>query len=77
MRIIKNIVCLGLLICNCIVFAQEKNVFLDRAYWKSNPCLDQVKEKIKEGHDATKLNKFQFDAVSWALIEKVDNETVK
>ena len=57
--------------------AQEKNVFLDKAFWKKQPSLDLIKQKIKEGHDATQLNPFGFDAVTGALFAKVDNTIVK
>lgn len=58
-------------------FAQSKNIFLDRAYWKTNPSIADIEQKISEGHDIAQLSSSAFDAVSWALIEKVDNKTVK
>ena len=58
------------------VLAEEGNIFLERSFWKTNPSVEVVKEKIAAGHDATELNQFAFDAVSWALIEKVDNSTI-
>jgi ankyrin repeat protein len=58
-------------------FAQESNVFLDREFWKTNPAVSIVKEQIKLGNDPAQLNNNAFDAISYALIEKVDNETVK
>ena len=58
-------------------FAQESNIFLNRDYWKSNPSIADIDKKISEGHDIAELNPFAFDAVTWALIEKADNETVK
>ncbi|WP_299439741.1 ankyrin repeat domain-containing protein [uncultured Aquimarina sp.] len=58
------------------VSAQE-NVFLDRNYWKSNPTIQQIDKDIASGNDPAELNRFAFDAVSWALIEKVDNQTIK
>ncbi|WP_299522996.1 ankyrin repeat domain-containing protein [Winogradskyella sp.] len=58
-------------------FAQESNVFLDRDYWKSNPSIADIDKKIVEGHDISELNRNAFDAITYALIEKVDNETVK
>ncbi|GAB1856514.1 ankyrin repeat domain-containing protein [Flavobacteriaceae bacterium MHTCC 0001] len=60
-----------------LTISAQDNVFLDRAYWKQNPTLDQVKADIKAGNDPTQLNRHAFDAVSWALIEKVDNKIVK
>ncbi|MCT4628625.1 ankyrin repeat domain-containing protein [Winogradskyella sp.] len=69
---------IALLFCfTTSVFAQESNIFHDRSFWKQNPSIDIIKKHIKEGHNATTLNRNAFDAVSWALIEKVDNEIVK
>lgn len=58
-------------------FAQNKNVFHDRNFWKENPSIDTINKYINEGHDPASLNRFSFDAVSWALIENTDNKTVK
>lgn len=55
----------------------QENVFLDRTYWKDNPSIEQIDKDITLGNDPTELNKFAFDAVSFALLEKVDNETIK
>ncbi|MEL6813108.1 MAG: ankyrin repeat domain-containing protein, partial [Bacteroidota bacterium] len=44
---------------------------------KANPSVEQIKRDIQQGNDAAQLNEFAFDAVSWALIEKVDNATIK
>ena len=58
-------------------FAQESNVFHDRAFWKTNPDIATIDKHIAAGHSISSLNQHAFDAVSWALIEKTDNETVK
>ncbi|WP_299609384.1 ankyrin repeat domain-containing protein [uncultured Aquimarina sp.] len=70
--------------CTCLILVfvltkmtAQQNVFLDRAYWKANPTIDQIDKDIANGNDPTELNRFAFDAVSWALIEKVDNTTIK
>lgn len=77
MKVLHNIGLALILLISTPFFAQESNVFLDRAYWKSNPTIADIDKKIKEGNDIAQLNKAAFDAVSWALIEKVDNETIK
>lgn len=59
-----------------ISFAED-NTFLDRSYWKSNPSIADINQKIDEGHDVTDMNEYAFDAVCYALIEKVDNNTIK
>jgi len=55
----------------------QENVFLSRDYWKNGPSLDQVKRDISLGNDPAQLNAFAFDAVVYALLEKVDDEVVK
>ncbi|ARV14144.1 ankyrin repeat domain-containing protein [Polaribacter sp. SA4-12] len=76
----KKIVLL-LLVFPCIFFAQRRgpkseNVFHDRAFWKTKPTVKVVKQKIKEGNDATKSNKAAFDAVSNAIMAKAPIETI-
>lgn len=58
-------------------FAQQSNAFLNRDYWKTNPTISDIDAKIKAGNDISELNGSAFDAVCYALMEKVDNETVK
>lgn len=55
----------------------QDNIFTDRSFWKSNPSIAIVDEKIAEGNDITELNSNAFDGVVYALLEKIDNETVK
>ena len=65
----KTMFCAFLFLSMGILHAQESNIFLDRNYWKENPSIEDVEEKIKEGHNVADLNKHYFDAVSYALIE--------
>lgn len=55
----------------------QENVFLARDYWKANPSITQVEKDIKAGNDPTQLNSNAFDAVVYALLEQVDNTTIK
>ncbi|RNC80237.1 MAG: ankyrin repeat domain-containing protein [Winogradskyella sp.] len=59
------------------LFAQESNIFHDRKFWKQNPSVETIEKHIAQGNDITSLNSNAFDAVSWALIEKTDNATIK
>ncbi len=78
MRIIKQLLFgLFLLGMPIMAIAQDANIFLDRAYWKSNPTIEDIDKNIAEGNDISALNSFAFDAVSLALIQKVDNATIK
>lgn len=73
----KQLLIIGLLFVGFTTCAQEENVFLDRSFWKENPNLKTVKQKITEGNDATVFNSNAFDATVYALLEKADGEVVK
>jgi ankyrin repeat protein len=77
MRILKTHMFFAMLFISMVAVGQKKNVFHDRTFWKGNPNLETVKEKITEGNDATALNENAFDAVIYALLEKVDDDVVK
>jgi len=74
---IKTLLFLGLLCTVNVLNAQSKNIFLGRTYWKTNPTIAQVEQKITEGSSATKLNQSGFDAVVYALLENADNKVIK
>ncbi len=57
--------------------AQTKNIFLDRSFWKNNPTVELIEQKIKEGNDATASNSGGFDAVSQAILADAPNEVIK
>lgn len=57
--------------------AQEENIFLNRTFWKTNPSIELVKQKIAQGNNPSQLNPHSFDPISYALIENVDNATIK
>jgi ankyrin repeat protein len=71
-----------LLLFPTIFFAQKKgpkndNVFLNRDFWKTKPTVEVVKQKIKEGNDATKSNRSAFDGICYAILEKNSVETIE
>ena len=72
-KFILFVLCLS---CNLICLGQE-NIFTSRVYWTSNPTIEDVKSDIEYGNDPTEFNKYRFDAVTWAIIEDVSNETVQ
>lgn len=55
----------------------QENAFLDRDFWKANPSIARVEQAISQGNDPTELNPNMFDAVTYALLERADNETVR
>ncbi|MEM6718301.1 MAG: ankyrin repeat domain-containing protein [Bacteroidota bacterium] len=73
----KHIIIAAMLLFVGISWAQNSNEFLSRAYWKTNPSIADIDKKIANGNDIAELDRNMFDAVSMALIEKVDNQTIK
>jgi ankyrin repeat protein len=72
----KNIFLILLLFFTFSLNAQE-NTLLDRNFWKDKPILKTVKEKVKEGNDPSAFNRFSFDPVVYAILEKAPMETLK
>ncbi|WP_299667574.1 ankyrin repeat domain-containing protein [uncultured Polaribacter sp.] len=62
---------------NFFAFAQKENIFHDRDFWKTNPTIEIIDQKISEGNDISALNKNAFDAVVYAILENVENKTIK
>ena len=55
--------------------AQQKNIFHNRDFWKTNPTIKTIDKKIAEGNNASELNNNAFDGVVYAILEKTGNET--
>lgn len=55
----------------------QSNIFLGRDFWKTQPTIEQVKEKIKEGNSPTEFNKWSFDATVYAIISHAPTESIK
>jgi hypothetical protein len=73
----KKVSFIFILLLNCYGFSQNSNIFLERYFWKQNPTITQIEKKISEGNNIAALNKFAFDGVVFALLENVDNKTIK
>ncbi|WP_281751565.1 ankyrin repeat domain-containing protein [Neptunitalea chrysea] len=54
----------------------QKNVFLSNEYWKKNPTVQDVKEKIKGGNSVLEMNSRSFDATALAILEGAPVEVV-
>tara|TARA_R110002051_G_scaffold269806_2_gene330093 strand:- start:23208 stop:24728 length:1521 start_codon:yes stop_codon:yes gene_type:complete len=77
MKILKQIALTALLFVNFVGIAQEKNELLDRNFWKTNPDVATVKQKIAEGNDPVAFDSNSFDATTLAITSKADTEVVK
>ncbi|APG64828.1 hypothetical protein LPB136_05390 [Tenacibaculum todarodis] len=77
MKSLKLIVLFSLLLLSSIATAQNSNIFLKRNFWKTNPTIEQIEQKIKDGNNATKLNRAGFDAIVYALLENANENVIK
>lgn len=77
MKNLKNITFLFFALIHLVTIAQTNNIFIGRDFWKTNPTIEQVEQKIKEGNNPSQLNKFGFDAVVYALLENADKKVIK
>jgi len=57
--------------------AQTNNILFERSFWKENPDVATLKQKISEGNSATALNENGFDATVYAIIEKANDDVIK
>lgn len=58
------------------ILAQD-NIFLDREFWSTQPTVETLQLKIKEGHDIAQANASNFDGVSQAILADAPLETIK
>ncbi|WP_423999214.1 ankyrin repeat domain-containing protein [Maribacter sp. IgM3_T14_3] len=77
MKIISKIALAALLLISFSGIAQQKNELLDRSFWKSNPNVAAVKQKIAEGNDPTAFDDNAFDATTLAITSKADTSVIK
>lgn len=57
--------------------AQQKNIFLDQAFWKTSPSVEAIKAEIAKGNDPAALNGSAFDGVVYAINAMAPNESIK
>ncbi len=55
----------------------QENMLLDRSFWKSQPDIREIENKINEGHSPTAMTEFSFDATVYAILENNPTETIK
>ncbi|GGG41582.1 hypothetical protein GCM10011414_08860 [Croceivirga lutea] len=54
----------------------QENKFLQREFWNSNPSIAEIDALITEGNDITERNAAFFDGPTYAILQKVDPETI-
>ena len=73
----KRLFLLFILFQSGVLIAQDQNIFLDRDFWKTDPTVKTIKQKIKEGHDPAEKNDFGFDAISYGLLDNISLPSLK
>ena len=68
---------IAIMVMGSFALQAQKNVFLDRTYWKSNPNVASVQAEIQKGNNPSESNSNGFDGVVFAITEGVSNETIK
>ncbi len=76
MKTMKSIVVMLFLALSLSTFAQNKNIFLDREFWGTQPTVETVKQKIKEGNNPAEANANNFDGVVYATLQDAPLETI-
>ena len=56
-------------------FSQD-NVFLSRDFWSTNPTVEVIDSKIKEGNNPSEANGGNFDGVVYAILQDAPYETI-
>jgi len=59
------------------VLHAQKNVFLERSYWKSAPDVTAIQAEIQKGSDPTQLNSDGFDATVYSILEQAPDASIK
>ncbi|WP_158841752.1 ankyrin repeat domain-containing protein [Polaribacter sp. L3A8] len=73
----KNILIFAFTFFVNLIQAQKTNIFHNRSFWKTNPSISIIDQKIAEENDISASNKSAFDGVVYAILNKVDNKTIE
>lgn len=55
----------------------QKNIFLDQAFWKTNPDVATIQAEIAKGNNPAESNNMAFDPVVYAINAKAPAESIK
>jgi len=82
MKRIKLIILVAILFISTVIVAQrnkqeQSNIFLDRDFWGTKPSIEILEQKIAQGNNPSEANKGGFDAVTYAILQKAPNATIK
>ena len=72
----QHLLFLMFILSSSSIFAQE-NPLLTRAFWKTNPSVEEVKAAVANGADATAFDRNYFDPTCFAIIENASMPVIK
>lgn len=75
MKVIKLLI-VSILFVN-VAQSQTENVFWESDFWKTNPTIEVIEQKIKEGNSPSALNPRGFDAVTYSILREAPNTVIK
>ena len=58
-------------------YGQEANELIQRDFWRGQPSLEVVKEKVAGGDDPSAMTEHAFDAVIYSMLEKAEPEVTE
>ncbi|MCG8182584.1 ankyrin repeat domain-containing protein [Tenacibaculum piscium] len=77
MKLLKLPLLFSFCIISSLISAQNSNIFLEKDFWETNPTIEIVEQKIKENNNVTALSSNGFDPVTYAILAKAPNATIK
>jgi ankyrin repeat protein len=54
-----------------------QNIFINRDFWAKKPSIEEVKQKMAEGHNLIEMGPGGWDGPMWAIMEDGNFETIK
>lgn len=75
--IIQSFLAVALLMLSTSLVAQQKNVFHDQNFWRTNPTLATIQAEIQKGNSPSAMSANDFDAVSMAINNNASTEVIK
>lgn len=75
MKIVKQLIVTCTLMFGSLLFAQD-NVFLKRDFWDTEPNVETIKAKIKEGNNPSEANSNNFDGVVYAILQNAPTKSI-
>lgn len=71
----RNYIWITIFFIGTSIYSQE-NLFFERSFWKEKPSIEEIKKNRSNINSLTALNPNGFDAVVYAILSEVPNQTI-